>query len=174
MKAFTSVGSRTRCPNCGGVADIIDGTYEFVDDVLVKIRDVGLTLDELKILSAAAEAVRTGEQTSDEFAAAHPEVAPIIQLITVHVGQRDWPLFFLSLLAAVIIMFGQMELQKEGVLAPTPPATTQALTDDDLDAISERVKSECAPPSKPPRSKTPAAKRKRPPKTHGKHKPHKR
>lgn len=132
------------CPNCGRPANIVSGTYDFVDGVVRLVRDANLTLAQVNELRrAAAQARRTG-QVAEEFISANPVAAPIVNLLVQQAPGRDWLIVLLMVLTIVVgvLQMGQnaeyhADDQRQRKATPTP--STLTLTNRQLDQITQRV-----------------------------------
>jgi hypothetical protein len=149
--------STAPCPRCRAPGAVIEtGTYHFIGDLVLKVREAGWTLDEvLELRDAALAAQGSSALSADEFAAANPNAAPIIQFV-VQQGGRDWLVVFLTV---VTIVLGYLQLRAAEHPPEAPPPATTTLTDDDVhrlaDQVAEEIKATKPPPHDPPQHKPP-------------------
>jgi len=174
----TFQGGSWPCPECGAQGSIVSGTYDIdIDGIVRLVRDADLTLAEIARLRGLVREARKSGQTSEDFAAANPELAQIVNLIIQQAPGRDWLMILLAVLALVVPCLQNAEYHAEDEQRqahPTTP-TTLVLTDGQIRAIGEAVKAEIEPrvAGKRPRPSHKARKRpKRPGKQYGQNKRH--
>ena len=63
---ITFVGGKTRCPKCGAPADIVDGTYDFVGNVISAFRAPGMTRQKVAAARDIAQEASRGEITVND------------------------------------------------------------------------------------------------------------
>ena len=63
---FSFSDVETDCPRCGGRANVVDGTYDFVGDVISAFRAPGVSRQSVATLRDIAEAVKTGETSREQ------------------------------------------------------------------------------------------------------------
>jgi hypothetical protein len=137
----TFEGSPTTCPRCGRQASIVSGTYDFVGGVVRMVRDANLTLADVNALRRAAAQARETGQAPEEFVAANPAAAPIVNLIVQQRPGRDWLIVFLMVVTVVISYLQNAkyhaEDQQQQRSAATP--TTLVLTEGQVSKIAREV-----------------------------------
>ena len=64
------------CPRCGRPAEVIPGTYDFVGDLVRRVRDADLSIDDLEAIRARLTKARERGATIDpaQFAAEHAQL----------------------------------------------------------------------------------------------------
>jgi hypothetical protein len=171
---ITFGGGTVDCPACGGRAEIVSGTYDFVGGVVRLARDANLTLADIARLRKAAKDARRAGQTPDDFAAENPQLAPIVNLIIQQAPGREWLAIVLTVLACIVGYLQSAEYHAEDEQhAAHPPVSTLVLSDGQIKAIGEAVTVQLAPKSRTPAQRSKQPKRtKRPGKTYGKNKRH--
>lgn len=86
--------SRSRCPYCGGVADILDGTYGGTDEILSLLSGPQSTID---ILRRAAQVVRDSQaagETAEQTATRVAEVLPGFDAFKAMAGKKAISILF--------------------------------------------------------------------------------
>jgi hypothetical protein len=165
--------SRVPCGRCGRPAQIINGTYDFVGDVVRMVRSADLSLAEVVDLQRAVKAARSGDDP-EAFAAEHPNLAPVVQQIILQAPGRDWVTMLVMVLAIVIPYLQARAYHQDEVRARdaphAQPVTTTSLTDEEIAKIAARLEQRLDHRVKPPVPATPrdAQRKKRPGKTYGK------
>jgi hypothetical protein len=170
---ITFQGSSVSCPACGGTAKIVDGTYDFVGGVVRLARDADLTLADINRLRIAAKRARQSKQAPDDFLAANPELAPIVNLIVQQKPGRDWLVILLMVLAIIVPYLRSAEQgAQQQAHAATP--TTLVLTDGEIATIEKAVeaKIERKVSAMPRPTAKPKKREKRPGKKYGRNKRH--
>lgn len=71
---ITLQGNRETCPRCGQLANIQDGTYDFVGNVISAIRAPGVMRADVLALQNIAKSVQSGELSAED---AESEIAKI-------------------------------------------------------------------------------------------------
>jgi hypothetical protein len=140
------------------------------------VRDAGLGLAEVNEIRRAANQARKTGQAPEEFIAANPAVAPIVNLIIQQGRGRDWFVMLLMVLAIIVpyLQNAEYHTEEERQRAALRPATTQVLSESALSAIERelgaRVRAEQAQHFGSPaiRQHTKTTRKRRPPKRHGK------
>jgi hypothetical protein len=82
--------NKTNCPFCGKTADIVDGTFNFLGNVVQVTNAPPRTIAIIKVLQAALNAAQQGEPDTkvlDKIKDASPELADQIQKATVASGK---------------------------------------------------------------------------------------
>ena len=171
----TFQGGSWPCPECGAQASIVSGTYDIdIDGIVRLVRDADLTLAEIARLRSLVREARKSGQTSEDFAAANPELAQIVNLIIQQAPGRDWLMILITVLTLVFTSLQSAHYHAEDEQRQARP-TTLVLSDGQIRAIGEAVKAEIEPgiAGKRPRPPRKVRKRpKRPGKTYGQNKRH--
>jgi hypothetical protein len=154
------------------MAKIVDGTYDFVGGIVRLARDADLTLADVARLRQAAKAARRAQQAPEDFAAANPELAPLVNLIVQQKPGRDWLVILLMVLAIVVPYLRTAEQDQQQQPRTTTP-TTLVLSDREIVAIERAVGARLEPKTTRPRpTQRPAKRPKRPAKKYGRNKRH--
>ena len=98
-------GNRETCPNCGQLAEIQDGTYDFVGEVMTAVRAPGVMRDDVLAFQTLAKAVQAGELSQSE-ASSRIEIlgksfAALWALVNVNSGT-------LALIVAIVALYLQI------------------------------------------------------------------
>ena len=84
---ITFRGCATSCPNCGGLADVLDGTYNFIGDTVELLSGPESTIEALKklaqVVKTSVEAGEPPEKTMEKAIEAFP---PLRKLKTLGVN----------------------------------------------------------------------------------------
>jgi hypothetical protein len=123
------------------MADVVSGTYDFVGEVVRRVRDANLSLRQVNEIRRAAQQARKGDQTAEEFVQANPAVAPVVKLIAQQAPGRDWLMILLMVLAIVIpyLQNAAYHADDQRQQATRPPQTTTALSDRQVARIEQQV-----------------------------------
>lgn len=78
VHGLTLIGNKETCPNCGQLANIQDGVFDFVNGILTQIRDAGLSRKSIMQLAALAPATKDEPVDEDAIIAAVEEIDPKI------------------------------------------------------------------------------------------------
>jgi len=73
-----TISGSQRCPRCGGVCDILEGTYNAVDDVLQLISGPASTLEALKALAESLSASRAEGRSPEEAIKKASAISPTL------------------------------------------------------------------------------------------------
>jgi hypothetical protein len=60
-------GIKTPCVNCGGVADLLDGTFNFVGDTVVLVEGPAFTVEIFRRFASLVEQANAGEITPEDL-----------------------------------------------------------------------------------------------------------
>jgi hypothetical protein len=160
---ITITGSKVGpCPNCGGMGSIPDGVYGLQDDTLKVIQASGTSPDTLQSLIGLLESLERGEasgtQVIDRIEREAPALAPTVRSA---LGKSD-PAKWIPLLIAIITLY----LQATTASPPSADEVGDAIREKPVPTYSVPLPAASAKsPTSPPKGK---AKKKRPPKAHGK------
>lgn len=145
----TFSGCATICPYCGGTADIVDGTYDFVGEIIAAFRAPGVTRQNVEAFRDVVEAVNAGRATPEQAVAQVAELgsafAGVWKWVNANSGGLGVLLAIMSLYLAYISMKGsdetaeklqasiekqtqvvqmiEAELRKQNVAVPQPVAS---------------------------------------------------
>lgn len=96
--------STTNCLNCGKKAQIIDGEYEFVGNVLQIIRNSKATVSQLQKFLKVIENAKTNESSPEEVSEEIEKEVPELSKLTDIFPQKRSELYpFLALLVQIIV-----------------------------------------------------------------------
>jgi hypothetical protein len=102
MKNNTFVGCTIRCEACGGVSDVIEGTFDHIGDSIKVRRAPQRTHDILHALQRAVSLVESGEDEESviaELEKASPEFAKMVRTAAVKGGPGSVMLLLLFLIS---------------------------------------------------------------------------
>jgi hypothetical protein len=180
---ITLGGGTVPCPRCGRPADIVPGTYDFVGDVIRLVRSADLSAEQVAALAAVlTEAQDRGEVPDPaDVTQAHPEFAAIIQALTEATKDQkrrdNWVqalVVLLTILASYLISEREMQQAERQHQESQRQASTRTLSDEDAERLGAEFarKFKSVIGSTPPQTKS--KQRRRPPKTYGKNKKHRK
>ena len=66
-RGISFTNTRVQCPKCGAMAQILDGTYDFVDNAIHLLAGPATTAATLRQIAALLEAARTRGDTREEL-----------------------------------------------------------------------------------------------------------
>jgi hypothetical protein len=180
MTDFTLGGA---CPKCGGDMKVIDGTYNITNGVVTAFRalDAAQLRDMQTVLRDSRAGKLTAEAATEQAAAISPDMAALVAALQ---QQSRWSsaVIVQTLLAALAVVLAWMALHQASTLTD---ADHKVLQRDIQNAIQQidpkpspgvpvlRDRSSVAPDQSAPKAKT-KPRKKRPSKTYGSHKRHRR
>src|SRR4051812_42191923 len=98
----TFKSSFVSCPKCGRPSNIVDGTYDFIGDVLIAFRAPDVTLPKIEAFRQIVESVSRGtispEEASQSAKALSLAFTPILEYANKNAG-------LLALLVAIVTLF---------------------------------------------------------------------
>lgn len=106
VENLTLKGVSTNCPRCGGRAELLDGTYEMMDDTAHLVSSSDVNLEELRHLLTILEEVGSEQEAKEaleaELGEAHPDV--LVALRELKEGQRkgSWTSNMLAVVSIAI------------------------------------------------------------------------
>lgn len=66
------------CPQCGGMAKLHSGTYDFVGDIMTAFRSPGMTREKIAAFRSVLEQVTEGELSSSDAVQTTEEIDPLL------------------------------------------------------------------------------------------------
>jgi hypothetical protein len=72
------VGCTEECPRCGGTAEVLDGTYDFVGDTVRLIAGPAATIETFRTIAAVLEGYKSGRKSAIETKQEIEQVAPTV------------------------------------------------------------------------------------------------
>jgi hypothetical protein len=172
------------CPKCGGDMKVIDGSYNITNGVVTAFRALDATQlkDMQAILQGSREGKLTAEAATEQAAAISPDMAALVAALQ---RQPQWtaPVIVNTLLAVLAVVLAWMALHQASSLTNADHAALEH----DIQTAIQRVEPKAQfdlprvygqVPASHDQRDPPAAqaksRRKRPPKTYGRNKKHRR
>lgn len=164
--SVTIESSVTNCPICGRPSPIVDGTYEFVGDVLRAFRAAGVTRGQVEAFRAVLQAVEAGRLSAEQAEAEAASITPTFAALVAFTNKNA---DVISVLLAIIGLFFAIYTDYS-----SDQTTTQQLSDNrQLIAIQKQIYEELrrqgatgepqVPKAQPKRAMQPPSPPRRPP-----------
>lgn len=99
---ITMSRTATRCPRCGRISDIVDGTYDYVGEIITAFRAPGVSRKDIEALKKLAESEKRGEISREN---ANQEAEKLSSTFADIMKWADGNAALLSVLIAVIACF---------------------------------------------------------------------
>lgn len=150
------------CPNCGGMGSIPDGVYDLQDDTVKVIQASGTSPETLQSLIGLLESLKRGEASSSQIIDRVEQDAPALAPTVRNALSKSDPAQWVAMLIAVISLY----LQTTAAQPPSANEVAEAIREKPVPAYPvPSPTANAKSPTSPPKG---AAKKRRPPKTHGK------
>ena len=124
----TLTGNMTDCPVCGGAAPILDGTYEFTQEIINVVAAPEFTLEVLRRVATIINATKLGIYTVDEAVDELKEASPSLYKTLMRLATND--AFIGSIVGGFFVLLA-------AIIQPIIEAKFNDQTDEE--AIVERV-----------------------------------
>jgi hypothetical protein len=140
----TLVGNKESCPNCGAMAEIPDGVFNFVGDTITVLSAPGRTHDQLRrfqeILREARDTRASPADVADAIRRDAPDLAPFVAglLIPKTAGE------FYALLTLILTVITLLLVRPEG--SQLSPQETELLVHN---AVTQAIKDSPTAPASP-------------------------